>query len=328
MSKKAYSIHNMPAIDMKPLLEEFLLVREADGLAPRTLKDYRYHVEKFIEFLGLDHSTYQQIRIALLKYFSIPSSPRYRNIKLQYLRAFFNWCVSEGYLPANPTDGIKKAKEDFSNVRHAPLEELKKLFNAPDKKTYAGLRDYCIMLVQLDTGARPSEVLNLKLSNLNLEAREIYIRPEVSKTRGGRTLILSPFTVQALLKFLKARPHWWNNEVPLFASEYGKTLTSHSWARIVKQYSEKAGVKITPYGLRHTFAIEFLRAGGDPFSLQRLLGHSDLSMTRRYIRLSKDDLHEAHEKASPLNKLQYLGKRVSRNPMNSMNSMNSRNSSN
>lgn len=61
-------------IDMKALLEEFLLIKEADGLAPRTLKDYRYHIEKFIEFLGLNYPTYQQIRIALLKYLSASSS--------------------------------------------------------------------------------------------------------------------------------------------------------------------------------------------------------------------------------------------------------------
>jgi site-specific recombinase XerD len=80
----------------------------------------------------------------------------------------------------------------------------------------------------------------------------------------------------------------------------------------MKRYSEKAGVKVTPYGLRHTFAIEFLKAGGGPFSLQRILGHTDLTMTRRYVRLSQDDLREVHEKASPVQKLQQLGKRAPR----------------
>lgn len=304
---------NSHPVDMPQLLEEFLLVRQADGLAPRTLEDYRWHVGMFIRFMSANTPvTYDAIRRALLQYLSQPSSPRYRNIKLQYLRAFFNWCVREGYLPANPTEGIKKAKEDISNVRHVPLEALKKLLEQPDKKTYAGLRDYCLMLVQIDTGARPSELLQLKPSDLNLDAREIYIRSNVAKTRIGRTLVLSPFTAQALMRFLKIRPQWWSDDIPLFASENGKEMSAQRWSRIVKRYCEKAGVKVTPYGLRHSFAIEFLKAGGDPFSLQRMLGHADLTMTRRYIRLSQDDIKEAHEKASPVQKLQQIGKRAPR----------------
>ncbi|MGB9781330.1 hypothetical protein [Caldanaerobacter sp.] len=68
------SITAKTVIDMKALLEEVLLVKEADSLSPRTLKDHRYHIEKFIEFLGLNYPTYQQIRIALLKYLNASSS--------------------------------------------------------------------------------------------------------------------------------------------------------------------------------------------------------------------------------------------------------------
>ncbi|ABB14999.1 tyrosine-type recombinase/integrase [Carboxydothermus hydrogenoformans] len=298
-------------VNLSQLKEEFLIARQADGLAPRTLEDYRWHIEKFMELTGAN-PTYEAVRKAILQHLSEPSSPRYRNIKLQYLKAFFNWCVREGYLPANPTDGIRKAKEDISNVRHVSIEAVKKLLAQPDKKTYAGLRDYCLMLVQIDTGARPSELLQIKPDDLNLDAREIYVRADVAKTRIGRTLVISPFTVQALMRFLKIRPSWWSNEVPLFASENGRQLTAQRWSRIVKRYCEEAGVKVTPYGLRHTFAIEFLKGGGDPFSLQRILGHTDLTMTRRYVRLSQDDIKEIHEKASPIQKLQYDARRAPR----------------
>jgi site-specific recombinase XerD len=220
--------------------------------------------------------------------------------------------VEKGYIPANPTAGIKKAKEDIDNVRHVSLEDVRKLLQQPDKKTYTGLRDYCLMLVQIDTGARPGELLQVRVPDLSLESREIRIRPEVAKTRVGCTLVITPFTIQQLARFLRIRPEYWDDDVPLFASENGLTMDEKHWAKRVKQYCKKAGIKVTPYGLRHTFAIEFLKAGGDPFSLQRILGHADLTMTRRYVRLSQDDIRGVHEKASPVQKLQQMGKRAPR----------------
>lgn len=95
----------------------------------------------------------------------------------------------------------------------------------------------------------------------------------MAKTCVGRTLVLSPFTMQALAKFLKVRPTWWSDDVPLFATENGRPLNRWHWAARVREYCQKAGVKVTPYGLRHTFAIEFLKEANDPFALQRILGH-------------------------------------------------------
>lgn len=143
-------------------------------------------------------------------------------------------------------------------------------------------------------------------------ARELYIRPEIAKTRVGRTLVLSPLTAQALARLLEERPQWWGEDTPLFASEKGNALDACTWAKRMAKYCQKEGVKVTPYGLRHTFAIEFLKASNDPFALQRILGHKDLTMTRRYIRYVQDDIREDHEKASPVAKLQQLGKRASR----------------
>lgn len=302
---------NPKVVDLSQALEEFLIYKQADGISQRTLDDYRYHVEAFLK-ANANLTTYEALQKAVIRYFSQPCSPGYRNIKLRYLKAFFNWCVSQGYLPANPAAGIRKAKEDLSNIRHVPLEALKKLLNAPDKKTYAGLRDYCLLLVQIDTGARPGELFQVKVSDLNLEARELYIRPEVAKTRVGRTLPLSPFTTQALAKFLKVRPEWWSEDVPLFATENGNAMGACMWAHRIEKYCQEAGIKVTPYGLRHSFAIEFLKEANDPFALQRILGHQDLAMTRRYVRYLQDDIREAHEKASPVTKLAQLGRRASR----------------
>lgn len=299
-------------ITWQDLLEEFILVKEAEGRSARTIHDYRFHVERFFNRFPHVLESYTSLRQSVLKYFTEKASPSTRNKRLAHLKAFFSWCAKEGYIPANPAEGIKRAKEDIDNIRHVSLEEVKKLLQQPDKKTYTGLRDYCLMLVQIDTGVRPGELLQVRVSDLSLESREIRIRPEVAKTRVGRTLVINPFTAQQIARFLRIRPECWGDDVPLFASENGITLNENDWAKRVRNYCKKAGIKVTPYGLRHTFAIEFLKAGGDPFSLQRILGHTDLTMTRRYVRLSQDDIKEVHEKASPVQKLQQMGKRAPR----------------
>ncbi|MGB9792226.1 MAG: tyrosine-type recombinase/integrase [Thermacetogeniaceae bacterium] len=292
-------------------LSEFLLFKQAGGTSERTLKDYGYHLNAFLKAYPKLKS-YDDVRNAVLAYLSKPCSPAYRNIKLRYLRSFFNWCVSQGYLPANPLAGVRQAKEDLNRIRHASLEDVKKLLEQPDKNTYTGLRDYCLILVQLDTGVRPGELLQAKVSDLTLETRELYIRPEVAKTRVGRTLVLSPFTCQWLAKLISIRPKWWSDDVPIFASENGKPLDTDTFGHRLRKYCQKAGVKVTPYGLRHTFALEFLKESNDPFALQRILGHQDLTMTRRYVRYLQEDVREIHEKASPVQKLLSMGKKAPR----------------
>ncbi|MDK2894243.1 MAG: integrase/recombinase XerD [Moorella sp. (in: firmicutes)] len=105
---------NPKVCDLALALEEFLLARQADVLVQRTLDDYRWHVGKFLETCQ-NTTTYEAVRKATIRYFSQPASPGYRNIKLKYLKAFFNWCVAQGYLPANPAQGIRKAKEDLQS---------------------------------------------------------------------------------------------------------------------------------------------------------------------------------------------------------------------
>jgi hypothetical protein len=84
---------NPKVCDLSLALEEFLLAKQADGISQRTLDDYRFHVETFLK-VHPNTTNYEAIRKAVIRYFSQPSSPGYRNIKLRYLKAFFNWCVT------------------------------------------------------------------------------------------------------------------------------------------------------------------------------------------------------------------------------------------
>ncbi|MGB4412768.1 MAG: site-specific integrase, partial [Atribacterales bacterium] len=182
-----------------------------------------------------------------------------------------------------------------------PKEVVEKLLKLPEQKTFTGLRNYTLILLTLDTGIRPGEALKLLPENFNLEGREVTILPGVAKTKTQRTLPLSPLTCLWVKKLLSVRPNSWRESIPVFCSQDGKPLQVNSWSHILAKYSKKLGYKVTPYDLRHTFALYSLREGMNPFALQRILGHSDLTMTKRYLSLTQDDLKREHEKNSPLN---------------------------
>ncbi|WP_235439712.1 tyrosine-type recombinase/integrase [Paenibacillus sp. DMB20] len=165
------------------------------------------------------------------------------------------------------------------------------------------MRDYTLILLTLDTGIRPSEALALRPNDFNLISGWLRIPDGAAKTRVSRTLNISPVTVDALKRFIRMRPRSWANKVPVFSTESGNKLNRHTWGDRLERHSKKVGVHITPYALRHAFALEFIRGGASAFSLQKTLGHVDITMTKRYVALADEDLKADHVKASPLNKL-------------------------
>lgn len=109
--------------------------------------------------------------------------------------------------------------------------------------------------------------------------------------------------VPSKTRLLNARPPHWGEEVPVFCTENGTALNRHSWGDRLELYSEKLGVKITPYSLRYSFATWSLHNGMDTITLQRILGHADIGMTQRYVHLVEEDLKEKHAGTSPVARL-------------------------
>ena len=228
--------------------------------------------------------------------------PATYNIRLVYLKAFFAWSINEGYLVENPLQGFKRRKAE-PRIVNTPEEILQALLKTPNQKTFTGLRDYALILLTLDTGIRPKEAINLLENHFDLKHLVINIPSEEAKTRTSRSLPILPPTAQAINRLIRARHPSWRTDTPVFCSSEGSTLSRFTWGDRMQLYSKTLGFKIRPYDLRHCFAIMYLRAGGHAFGLQKTLGHTDLSMTKRYVFLTGQDLKEAHYSASPLNKL-------------------------
>lgn len=289
--------------DWEEVLNEFLHYKMLNGIAENTKKDYIRAMGLLLKRYPEAWDSYYKLEECVLSHLSQEGiAPATFNIRLTYLRTFFRWCVENGYLKDNPLKGIKKRKAG-SRVIAISLETLRDLLKVPDQHTFTGMRDYTLILLTLDTGIRPSEALALRPNDFNLISGWVRIPDGAAKTRVARTLNISPVTVEALKRLNAMRPRSWSNKVTVFSTESGDKLNRHTWGDRLERHSKQVGVHITPYALRHAFALEFLRSGASAFSLQKTLGHVDMTMTKRYVALADEDLKRDHAKASPLNRL-------------------------
>lgn len=280
-------------------LQQFLWWKQSQNVSERTIEDYRKHVTMFFKRYPEAYNA-NNLKTAILEYMAQKVKPATFNLRLTYLKVFLDWCQREGIFPKNPLLGIKHRKTE-GRVVSLDAETLTRLLALPDRESFSGLRDYTLILLTLDTGIRPSEAFSLLPSDINFRSLEVYVRSEVAKTRTSRTLPILPLTGQAIKELLESRHPAWKDSAPIFCTTEGTPLNCYTWGDRLEMYSKKLGVKIRPYDLRHNFALQFLRNGGNVFSLQKTLGHADLSMTKRYLALTQEDLRRSHSTASPLN---------------------------
>jgi site-specific recombinase XerD len=291
--------------------DSFMLFKRAQGLADRTLEEYEYHLRRFATRCAPRFGDFAELKRKVLAYFaeSASAAPSTFNFRRRVLRVFFEWAVTEGLVPSSPMVGITKRKEN-DVPRLVDEEVMKRLLKLPDVTTFAGLRDLSLMVLTMDTGIRPKEAFGLKVDDINLRGLEVFIQASVAKTRVSRTLPISPVTAEYLKKLVAARHEQWRDDVPLFCTENGRTMTRFIWNARMGLYSRQLGAKVRPYDLRHSFAVYYLRQGGNAFGLQRTLGHTTLTMTRRYVSLTERDLKQMHALASPVSELLGQAKRV------------------
>ncbi|MBE3563286.1 MAG: site-specific integrase [Hydrogenibacillus schlegelii] len=294
--------------DLLTVLPFFLDFKRAEGVSTRTIQEYGDNVRRFFRRYPEAAREPAAARQAVLEYLAEAKSPYTYNLRLTYLKAFYAWAEEEEFWPGpNPCRGFKRRRTEPRIVEHSE-ETLKALLKLPDQSTYTGRRDYALILLTLDTGIRPSEAFQLRLDDVDLRRFVITVREGYAKTRKARVLPISSPTAKAIRRLIEARPDDWDDSVPLFATYEGKPMNRHVWILRMRRYSQALGRPIRPYDLRHVFALTFLRRGGHVFALQKTMGHTDLSMTKRYVALTQEDLASVHREASPVNALVSGGK--------------------
>lgn len=233
------------------------------------------------------------------------------NCYLRSLRVFFSWLVSEEIIQENPFHRVKTPKVPRKIVPTFTDEQIRRLLSAINTKTKEGYRDYCIIVTLLDCAIRVSELCSLRLADFLLDEGQIRVWGKGNKQR---LIPVGRYVQRCLWKYVTCyRPQpIAQAEDFLFLTRDGRPLTKDRVERIVSKYGRKAGiagVRCSPHTFRHSAAVRFLRHGGNVFSLQRMLGHSCLEMTRHYCELADVDVKEAHKRASPVDNLRMVQRR-------------------
>ena len=322
-----------PPVSLDELMNEFILTKKAERSAERTINDYLTHFRYFRTWLDNHYPNIKFREITqktLLEYITFMTneklqyddhsshqhrskrgivglSPMTVNVRIRTLKAFFNWCHRNGHTKTNLAEGIKLQKVDNDRIMAFTLEQVQKLLSIPDQKTYAGFRDFVLMMCLLDTGLRCSELLSLTVDDINFEELTLTVPWDKAKTRKTRTVPISKKVAKLLAELIQENKDFGSNANKLFYSAFGNELTVEAVDEKLREYGKKAGldgvVRCSPHTFRHTFAVFWIKSGGDPFSLQSILGHTDMSMVRRYVRLTQGDVKLKHNQYSPINQL-------------------------
>jgi len=291
---------------MKELVEEFLgYLASIKNYSPNTLISYQYDLKDFVEFCEALSDKEEENLEKLKQYLEYLKKRKYNPFsiarKISSIKSFLKFLEVEKGINAGFLLFLESPKLPFRLPKVLSLEEIEKLLNAPDLNNSLGYRDRTMLEVLYATGLRVSELISLKLENINLELGLVRILGKGSKER------LVPMGDYAL-KFLKSyleniRPIFENEKSKnfVFLNRRGAPLTRQRFWQIIKEYAKKCGLedKVSPHVIRHSFATHLLQGGADLRALQMMLGHASLSTTQIYTHLDYKKLKEIYEKHHP-----------------------------
>jgi integrase/recombinase XerD len=279
---------------MDSFVRAFLVARQADGVSPATLEWHHFSLLSFSKWLDDAHRDPETWTPTLLREYVVHLqgsglAPSTVTNKVQSLLAFTRWLHEEDLIGSNPGARVKKPKAPFLQKQPYTPSELKALLQA----SRSSPRDHAIITTLIDTGIRANELCMLRTSDVLLGQSVLKVHG-----KGGKDRI-----VPLSIKSAKVLSKWMSKHKGeyVFPSEQSHHLTPNSLYKIVKRIGARAGVdNVYCHRFRHTFALSYLRNGGSAIALQKLLGHSSLTMTTVYVALSLDDLVEQHARSSPL----------------------------
>lgn len=322
---------NIQPFELKSAFDYFHSAKVTEGLRERSLSDYantwRYFTdwiqENDYEITYIHEITKEICR----KYFHYQATeaPRFKghiyiqgdrgkglspttiNMRIRALKVAFNFWVREGFLSQSPMDNIRTQKTDEDKIESFTDDQIDLLLNACDQRTYVGFRDYVMQVTLLDSMMRVNELLSLRPQDVDLKTRCIELSAKFNKNRRSRIIPLSTQTVKLLFELIQENKNHFPHAEKVFLSCYGEELRDTQVNKRLKYYGDVTGVgkeiRTSAHTYRHTGARTYILNGGDPFTLQRLLGHSSLQMVRRYIQMTDIDVKAQHDKFSPVNRL-------------------------
>ncbi|HUW31978.1 MAG TPA: tyrosine recombinase XerC [Planctomycetota bacterium] len=294
---------------MSDLLDEFMGYLEFERHAsPETCRAYSADIIQFLNFLGVEDDfdpksiDVRRARAFLAEIHNSGVGKATASRKLSSLRSFFRFLLRSKLISENPFASVRQPRKERRLPHCLDEDEVRKLLEAPDGRTFAGLRDRAILETLYSTGARVSELVGMNLEDLDVIGETVRVR---GKRKKERLLPVGSFAMRALETWIGRREAMGTivkmHRRALFVNKRGGRLTDRSVRRLLEKYILQLGLqkKASPHTLRHSFATHLLNRGADLRSVQELLGHRNLSTTQIYTHLTTERLRAIYEQAHP-----------------------------
>jgi site-specific recombinase XerD len=313
---------SIPVSSLTALAEEYLWDCELRLHSPRTLETRRVFIRNLLWFLN--HRSYTICGTSELRHFFHYLAHGHQEVRGRFgnphltrplrpvtikdyyicLRSLFSWVVAQGYPGQTPFHNIPKPQVRDETKQPLTAQQIDALLQAAEGSK-SPERDKALIYFLLDTGCRASELVAISQCNLDLHNQSCSV---VGKGNKHRTVYFGTRTTTALQTYLVAtqerRAETQNPEgLPLFLSRSGTTpFTRSGLLQLLERLTLRAGIRTScpPHAFRRTFAVQTLKNGANVFSVQAMLGHSDLEMTRRYCALAQADVEAQHRAFSPV----------------------------
>lgn len=314
-------VKSMPADNsqLKAIIDNFILAKQVEGKTKDTIKYYQDKLYRFLWWVNyegipavlkeFDTNTIRQfihyMQTTKIRFGGLSASSR-RPAKQGTLDSYWRalqslctWLVNEGAIKEknNPILRVQRPAQPKIIIPDIQKTDLVNIFQDLNTGNFRDTRNKAFLLILLDTGIRLQECLGLTMDRINLETGYLKV---FGKGQKERIVRISELTKTALNSYIQMRP---KVDGFLWLSHTGKPLSVSAINGIFSRLRQKYPhiEKLSAHVFRHTFSIDYLRAGGDPFTLQMLGGWADLNMPRRYsAALKQEDALKVHEKASPV----------------------------
>lgn len=274
------------------------------GLSERTLASYERDLKQLASFLARTGVDLLEASSEHLREFLAAGKwkPSTRARKTAAIRSFFKYATSVGIITRDPARGLSAPRTGSRLPKTLTVDEIMRLLSAPPA-TPQGLRDRALMEIIYGAGLRASEVLSLRLQDVDFEVG--FVRT-IGKGDKERVVPLGRKGLEALRMYLqRGRPYLGGpgtlKPPQLFLNNRGRQMTRQGLHLIIKKYVRQAGLpdSISAHTLRHSFATHLLEGGADLRSVQEMLGHADLSTTQIYTHVSTAHIQKVYREAHP-----------------------------
>jgi site-specific recombinase XerD len=306
---------------LQDLIQSFMEYLEIErNCSKLTIRDYKHYLKTFEKWFTQNYprKSIENVNLDVVRKFRVYLSNKThhanqglkkvtQNYYVIALRSFLKWLIKNDHKVLAP-EKIDLPKTESHSLKFLNDEQVTTLLNAPSVSTDAGLRDKAILETLFSTGLRVSELCKLNRDQINFKTREFGV---IGKGQKPRVVFLSEAAVHWLQRYLAVREDVYR---PLFIHYSGShdeinngermRLTPRSVQRLVDKYVKKVKlpIKISPHGLRHSFATDLLIHGADLRSVQEMLGHKNIATTQIYTHVTNFQLKKVHEKFHSGNK--------------------------